>query len=116
MIGITIDKSGVMALDSTKLNKALESNLSAVSDVFASTNGVAVRLDNKLSVYLQSGGALDSRQTSLNKTLTSLGNQRTNVQLRLDNLQNGLQKQFIAMDLAVGQFKQTASFLTQKFG
>lgn len=116
MIGITIDKSGVMALDSTKLNKALESNLSAVSDVFASTNGVAVRLDNKLSVYLQSGGALDSRQTSLNKTLTSLGNQRTNVQLRLDTLQNGLQKQFIAMDLAVGQFKQTASFLTQKFG
>ncbi len=116
MIGITIDKSGVMALDSTKLNKALESNLSAVSDVFSSTNGVAVRLDDKLSVYLQSGGALDSRQTSLNKTLTSLGNQRTNVQLRLDSLQKGLQKQFIAMDLAVGQFKQTASFLTQKFG
>lgn len=116
MIGITIDKSGVMSLDSTKLNNALTANLSAVSDVFTSTSGVAVRLDDKLSVYLQSGGALDSRQTSLNKTLASFDDQKTNLQLRMDNLQKGLQKQFIAMDLAVGQFRQTATFLTQKFG
>ncbi|TAK63011.1 flagellar filament capping protein FliD [Methylobacter sp.] len=116
MIGITIDKSGVMALDSTKLNAALASNLSAVSDVFASANGVAVRLDTKLTQFLQSGGPLDSQQTSLSKTLTTLGKQRTAIQLRLDNLQKGLQKQFIAMDLAVGQFKSTSAFLTQRFG
>jgi len=116
MIGISIDRNGVMALDSTKLNTALSSNLSAVSDVFSSSSGVATRLDTRLTGYLQSGGFLDTQQTSLGKQLTSLTTKRADVQLRLDNLQKGLQKQFIAMDLAVGQLKSTASFLTQKFG
>lgn len=116
MIGIAIDKTGVMALDSTKLNTALAANLSAVSDVFASANGVAARLDSKLTGFLQSGGSLDTQQTSLGKTLRSLGTRRTAVQMRLDNLQKSMQKQFIAMDLAVGQLKSTASFLTQRFG
>jgi flagellar hook-associated protein 2 len=115
-IGISIDKSGVMALDGAKLNTALAANLSAVSDVFASANGVATRLDSKLTGYLQSGGPLDSQQTSLGKKLTSFGVQRTAVQSHLDQMQASLQKQFIAMDLAVGQFKQTATFLTQRFG
>ena len=59
---------------------------------------------------------MDTQQTSLGKQLKSLTTKRADVQLRLDNLQKGLQKQFIAMDLAVGQLKSTASFLTQRFG
>ena len=116
LIGISIDKDGVMSLDSTKLNTALSANLSAVSDVFSSSNGVATRLDSRLTGYLQSGGALDTQQTSLGKQLKSLSTKKDAVQLRLDNLQKSLQKQFIAMDLAVGQLKSTATFLTQKFG
>ena len=116
MIGISIDKDGVMSLDSTKLNSALSANLSSVSDVFSSSDGVATRLNSRLTGYLQSGGSLDTQQTSLGKQLKSLTTKRADVQLRLDNLQKGLQKQFIAMDLAVGQLKSTASFLTQRFG
>lgn len=116
MIGISIDKDGVMSLDSTKLNSALSANLSSVSDVFSSSDGVATRLNSRLTGYLQSGGSLDTQQTSLGKQLKSLSTKRADVQLRLDNLQKGLQKQFIAMDLAVGQLKSTASFLTQRFG
>lgn len=116
MIGITFDKNGVMAMDSAKLKTVLASNLSAVSDVFSSANGVAVRLDSRLSGFLQSGGPLDSQATSLNNQLSSFSARTAAVQLRMDNLQKSMQKQFIAMDQAVGQFKSTASFLTQKFG
>jgi len=115
MIGIKIDGYGVMSLDSTKLSTALTSNLSAVSDVFSSANGVAVRLDTDLTQYLQSGAPLDTQQSTLNKTLKSLASKRESVQLRLDNLQKSMQKQFIAMDIAVGQFQATAQMLTQKF-
>lgn len=115
MIGIKIDGYGVMSLDSTKLNTALAANLSAVSDVFSSANGVAVRLDTDLTQYLQSGASLDTQQSTLNKTLKSLASKRESVQLRLDNLQKSMQKQFIAMDIAVGQFQSTAQMLTQKF-
>lgn len=116
MIGISINKDGVMALDSSKLTTALTSNLSAVSDVFTSSNGVATRLDAKLSEFLQSGGSIDTQQTSLGKQLKTLSTKRDAVQLRLDSLQKALQKQFIAMDTAVGLMKSTSSFLTQKFG
>jgi len=113
-IGIDIDKSGVMTLDTAKLDQALAANLSSVSDVFSSTDGVATRLNTKINQYLQSGGALDTRQTSLNKQLKTLSDKRDTVQLHLDNVQKTLLKQFIAMDVAVGQFQSTGAFLTNQ--
>lgn len=115
MIGVSIDKAGVMSLNSTKLTAALTANLSAVSDVFSSTDGVATRLDTTLTQYLQSGGILDSQQTSLNKQLSSFTAQRADVQKRLDTLQASMLKQFTAMDLAVGQMKSTSTYLTNVF-
>jgi flagellar hook-associated protein 2 len=64
--------------------------------------------------YLQTGGPLDTRQTSLNKQLKTLTDRRDSVQLRLDNVQKVMLKQFIAMDVAVGQFQSTGNFLTQQ--
>ncbi|MDO9141317.1 MAG: flagellar filament capping protein FliD [Methylobacter sp.] len=113
-IGIDIDKDGVMSMDGGALDKALATNLSSVSDVFSSSDGVANRLNTKVMQYLQTGGALDTRQTSLNKQLKTLSVQRESVQLRLDNVQKGLMKQFIAMDLVVGKFQSTGSFLNNQ--
>lgn len=113
-IGIDIDKDGVMTLDSTKLDQALSTNLSSVSDVFSSTDGVATRLKTKVTQYLQTGGPLDTRQTSLNKQLKALSDKRNMVQLHLDNVQKGLLKQFIAMDTAVGRFQSTGTFLSNQ--
>lgn len=112
MIGVTIDKDGVMALDSDQLDTALSADFQSVSDVFSSSDGVANRLYTRLDGYLQSGGPLDSQQTSLKKQLTTLEDRRTDVQGRMDNLRKSLQKQFIAMDTLVGRFNSTGSFLT----
>lgn len=112
MIGVKIDKDGVMSLDGSQLNTALSASLQSVSDVFSSSDGVATRLYTKLDNYLQSGGPLDSQQTSLKKQLSTLKVRRDDVQIRLDNLQKTLQKQFTAMDVTVGKFKSTGSFLS----
>jgi len=112
MIGIKIDKEGVMSLDSTQLNSALAANLQSVSSVFSSSDGVATRLDARLNDFLQSGGPLDSQQSSLQKQLSGFESRRNDVQARMDSLQKSLLKQFTAMDLAVGQFRNTGSFLS----
>lgn len=112
-LGITFDKKGVMSLDSSKLDTALNKNLSAVSDLFASTNGVAKELDTKLSQFLDAKGPLSSLQDTLNKNLIKLAADRNAVNERLTASQKSLQKQFIAMDTAVSQFKNTGTFLTQ---
>ena len=113
-IGIDIDKDGVMTLDGAKLDQALAANLSSVSDVFSSTDGVATRLKDKVTRFLQTGGALDTRQISLNKQLKALSDKRNTVQLHLDNVQKSLLKQFIAMDTAVGRFQSTGMFLSNQ--
>lgn len=112
MIGVTVDKTGVMSLDSSQLDKALNTNFQSVSDVFSSTDGVATRLYGRLGDFLQSGGSLDRQQSALNKQLSDLKDRRADVQSRLDAYQAALQKQFTAMDAVVGQFKSTGSFLT----
>ena len=111
MIGVTVNKDGVMSLDSAKLKTALSVNFQSVSDVFSSAEGVATKLASKLSVLLQSGGSIDSQQTSLNKTISRLDDQKENVNVRFERVQSALQKQFLAMDSAVGQFKNTGTFL-----
>jgi len=112
MIGIKIDKDGAMSLDSTALSNALKKDLNSVSDVFSSANGVANRLSSKLNNFLQSGGPLDSQQTSLKNRLTSLTDKRSDVEDRLASLEKSLLKQFTAMDLNVGKFNNTGSFLS----
>jgi flagellar hook-associated protein 2 len=115
MIGISIDKSGVMSLDSAKLTAALAAKPSAVNDVFTSTNGVATRLNTKLNDILQTGGSLDSQTTSLNNQLKALTDRRAAVQTRLDGIQKTMQQQFLAMNTAVAQFKSTGAYLTRQF-
>lgn len=80
--------------------------------MFSSSDGVATRLYSKLDNVLQSGGPLDSQQTSLKKQLSTLDDRKADVQVRLDNLQKTLQKQFTAMDVNVGKFKSTGSFIS----
>ena len=112
MIGIKIDKDGAMSLDSTALSDALKKDLNSVSNVFASETGVANRLSSKLNNFLQSGGPLDSQQTSLKNRLSSLTEKRTDVEDRLASLEKSLLKQFTAMDVSVGRFNNTGSFLS----
>jgi flagellar capping protein FliD len=112
-LGIGFDKKGVMSLDSTKLDAALAGNLTSVANVFSSTGGVATQLNTKIAQYLDSKGALSTQQDSLNKTLTQLTTDKAAVNARLAATQKTLQAQYIAMDTAVSQFKNTGTFLTQ---
>lgn len=112
MIGVSVDKDGVMSLDGTQLDSALNASLQSVSDIFSSTNGVATRLYSKLDTFLQSGGPLDSQQTSLKKQLSTLGDRRSDVESRSTAYQSMLLKQFTAMDVTVGKFNSTSNFLS----
>lgn len=112
MIGVSIDKDGVMSLDSSRLSDALNSDLQAVSDVFSSADGVATRLDSKVKLFLQSGGSLDTRQNSLKKQISALSDQKLDVEERQANFQAILLKQFTAMDVTVGTLNTTSTFLS----
>lgn len=112
MIGITVDQDGVMSLDSTKLNSALTANIQSVSNVFSSTQGVAVKLNNTLSTLLESGGAISSKKASLNDQLTRLTTQTNQEQKRITDYQSTLQAQFTSMESLVAKYNDSGTFLT----
>jgi flagellar hook-associated protein 2 len=113
-IGVEIDRLGKMSINQSRMDDALKNNPKALEDVFASSNGIAVRLDNTLDLYLQTGGILDGQTKSLSSTLQSIGKDRLDLQDRMAKLQDTLLKQFNAMDSMVGQLKATGSYLTQQ--
>jgi flagellar hook-associated protein 2 len=113
-IGITSDASGKLSIDSTKLQAALTTQSTAVAQLFGSTGGIAARLDTALTAALGSGGAIAARDTSLQADQKVLTQQSTDLQKRLDVIQQRYMTQFTALDTALAQMKQTSTYLTQQ--
>jgi flagellar hook-associated protein 2 len=113
-VGITTDSKGQLSIDSTKLQAALQSQPTAVSQLFSSTGGVAVRLDAALTSALSSTGSIAARDQSLTNDQKVLTQQSTALQSRLDVIQQRYMAQFTALDTAMAQMKQTSNYLTQQ--
>lgn len=113
-LGVEIDQFGVMSVKSSKLNNIMETNLNAMIEVFSSSDGVASRLKGNLDQFLSSDGRIESQTKSLGKQQRRIDDSRDAVKLRLDNMQRVLMKQFIAMDVAVGQYQSTGNYLAQQ--
>ncbi|MGH8313995.1 MAG: flagellar filament capping protein FliD, partial [Steroidobacterales bacterium] len=113
-IGLSFALDGTLTVDATKLSTAMDGNFDAVGKLFASTDGVAKRLDTLVAQYTSSGGLLDARTKGIQTSIDDIGDQRVVLQGRLDALQTRLRAQFNAMDTLVAQLKSTSNFLTQQ--
>lgn len=108
-LGIMTKQDGTLEVNSTKLDKALTENYSAVSGFFTGDTGILKRLDNKVDSYTASKGILDNRKTSLQSTLDSLSDQQDALDLRIENLQTALSAKYNAMDSLVAQLNATST-------
>ena len=115
-VGISFALDGTMTVDASKLGNALGGQFDAVGRLFASTDGVAKRLDSLLSQYTTSNGLIDARTKGLQVSISDIGDRRTQLQTRLTALQTRLKAQFDAMDTLIAQLRTTSNFLTQQFG
>ncbi|MHB8747537.1 MAG: flagellar filament capping protein FliD, partial [Gammaproteobacteria bacterium] len=114
-VGVSIQKDGSMALNSTALNTALSSNFSGVANLFANNNqGYAYRLGNVAYQMLASNGLITSRTAGLNTSLTSVRNNETQLQGRLDMIQKNYTFQFTALNSMLGSLQTTSTYLTQQ--
>jgi flagellar hook-associated protein 2 len=110
-LGITTQKDGTLAMEGTKLDKALSDNFGEIADLFAGDKGLATRLDQKLKPYSETGGILEQRNKSMTETLSKVKVEREDLARRMASLQERLYKQFNAMDTLVSQLSNTSSSL-----
>jgi flagellar hook-associated protein 2 len=113
-VGITSDTSGKLSLDTTKATAALNSNRSAVAQLFGATDGIAARLDSALTQLLGSSGSLSARNKSLADSQKSITDQQTTHQAVMATVQQRYLAQFNALDALMSQLKNTSTFLTQQ--
>ena len=114
-LGISTQRDGKLAVDNTKMNKALDNNFEQVNAFFTGDKGIMARLENKVKPYTETGGVLDSRTKALQNTLSGRGGvdeQREKLTERLTKLEARLFAQFNAMDALVGNLNATSTFLT----
>lgn len=113
-IGITTQRDGSLALDSTKLDKALNSNFDEVAELLGGENGIAKKLDGTLNNILKSGGIISSRNNTFLEQLKDIDAQREKLEMRMTSLEERLRAQYSAMDLIVANLNSTGDYITQQ--
>lgn len=112
-IGIETDIDGKLTVDGTKLDSFLTTEFTKVGQLFANSDGFAVRLSNVVDSYLdEDDGIIASRIDGLGTTVDDFAVQREALNKRLAALEVRLLRQFNALDALVAQLTTTSNFLT----
>src|SRR5690606_36546013 len=111
-LGVTLDKSGVMSFDKTKLGEAMASDPQGVSRLFGGEGSLAASLKTVLKTQLDSSeGAIALRTENLNKERSRLEDQMKQLDLRMEKLGSIYLSQFTAMETMIVQLQSGASSL-----
>lgn len=123
--GLSIDTSGKLNVDDTKLTAALQNNLSDVKELFihnqyvlpfdSSKSGIAVRMKNYLSSITQYGGTLLSRQTSIQSEIDVVENNIDRWNARLTKIEANYKKQFSLMEQTMAMMQSQMNWLSTQF-
>jgi flagellar hook-associated protein 2 len=113
-LGFTFDEYGVLSLDETKYNSALEQGVDRYVNMFNSTDGLSSKFSNLIDEYVKTGGIIDNREDGIDTRRSSIDDQIDRLEYRLDKTSERLRRQFTAMDLIVTNLQSTSSFLTSR--
>ena len=114
-IGLESDRYGVLSLDTEKLDKAIESDISGVQQLFVgtdTTDGFASSIKELTSFYTDADGLIQTRIDSRTAQLDRLDDDRVAFGLRMESLEARLYAQYNAMDLIVANLTATGSYIT----
>lgn len=130
-LGITTTdytEHGKIELDEEKLRKALDKDPDAVYKIFVNSTdsdgepGIIQKLSDTMNSALakiksQAGTTADvDDQSYVGSKIDRLNDQMTTLKARMEKQQTSLYKRFNAMETAIAQMNQQASYLTSAFG
>lgn len=128
-LGISMDptiqsdgSSGILTVDDTKLNDALQNNPRAVIAFFTGdgkTTGFATLMNNTLTSMLSDGvgnkGILANAVDSLNSNYEDLSKRYDNMQSAIDSTMARYKTQFTELNKVMSQMDQTKQYLSSQF-
>ena len=119
-IGVSFQRDGSLAFDSTKLDTALSDPTKNVKTLLigstpnSTTDGVANKINNALNMFLESSGTLTARTDGLNQELTDFAKQRADLETRMTAIEATYRKKYSDLDTLIASMNQTSTYLTQQ--
>ncbi|MBL8398887.1 MAG: flagellar filament capping protein FliD [Candidatus Accumulibacter sp.] len=110
-IGISVQKDGKLAVDSSQLSKAITDDLSGVANL-AAAYGKAFKAT--ADGMVGSNGLIAARSDGLNALIQGLEKQSDALAQRLSGIESRYRKQFTTLDTLISGMSKTSSFLTQQ--
>jgi flagellar hook-associated protein 2 len=117
-VGVAFQLDGTLALDTTKLTKAMNDNPSGVAALFGNDDGKSGygnQLSATITALTSSNGALTAATDGINRSLKDLSDQYSATQGRVNATIANYRAQFTQLDLIMSQMKNTSTYLTQQF-
>ena len=125
-IGFTLDQTGVLSIDKTKLDSALKNNFENVVTLVTGNrenqskfsvlpSGVAGEAVKKLTALLDTTAPLTAQSTNLTTKISSYKKQLADLDTRMSSLLARYNKQFATMESMVGQSKSLQTSLKSTF-
>ncbi|MFT4690007.1 MAG: flagellar hook-associated protein 2 [Limisphaerales bacterium] len=103
--------------DEPALDAALESNLSAIKQLFSDeTDGLANKLQTYLEAQVGDEGSLVDRQDSLTEQSADIDEQIKTMERLVQANEQRLVDSFVSMEVAQANINQQLQFLSQRFG
>jgi flagellar hook-associated protein 2 len=116
-IGVAFQKDGTIAIDATKLDKALSTNLKGVANLFSSATGSTGGYGKQIDALVTdlNSGALKVASDGVTSTIKQLDTQYDAMQLRVDSTVARYKAQFTQLDVLINSMNNTKTYLTQQF-
>ena len=116
-VGLSVDRSGKLSLDSAKFDKAMAADSASVTKLLSGTDGgtkgVMDIVSSAVDDFTRLGtGRLVTRSEGLTATAKRMQSRIDSEETRINRYAEQLRKQFTQMDTAVAAYKNQSSYLT----
>ncbi|MCG9656599.1 flagellar filament capping protein FliD [Vibrio mediterranei] len=109
-VGIEIDRSGKMTLDTTKFEEAQKNNSAALEAMFNGDGNLLDSIDTMVEPFLKSTtGLFKTRKDSLQQNISRIDDKQATLERKYDMAYSRYLKQFTQMNTLMTQMNQTMS-------
>lgn len=110
-LGISIQKDGLLTVNSSKLEQAISSSANAVQTTL-SAYGTA--FSDAMDQLVGTSGLIANRVEGLNRSIQLLKSDQERLEFRLSTIEKRYRAQFTALDTLVSSLQTTGSYLSQQ--
>lgn len=110
-LGISVQQSGLLTLDTATLKTAISTS---ASDVTQTLVAYGKSFSDSVTAMLNTGGLITNRVDSLNTSVKNFKDSQAALEIRVAGIEKRYRAQFTALDKLVSSMQTTSSYLTQQ--